>query len=271
MPGVDLPISSSGADATAIALQCADVANRIIQAGYGQTAVAGVKGRGNVVTETDLAVERAVTAILAREFPEHAVLSEETAAGTRSDGWMWIVDPLDGTKNFSRGIPHFAFTIALCFESEPVIGLTTHPLLHDTYLAIHGQGTTLNGRGVTVTDCATVMDAVVAVDMGYDAARAGQQLATANHLWPGMQSLRVPGSAALGFAYLAAGKWDIYLHSDLEPWDVAAGLILVREAGGVVRQRDGGPATIESRAVAAATPGVYADFVKLAGHLPWEG
>ncbi|MCO5202781.1 MAG: inositol monophosphatase [Chloroflexi bacterium] len=268
---MDLPTSSSGADTTTIALQCADVANRIIQAGYGQAAVAGVKGRGNVVTETDLAVERAVTAILAREFPGHAVLSEETAAGTRSDGWMWIVDPLDGTKNFSRGIPHFAFTIALCFDSEPVVGLTTHPLLGDTFLAVRGQGTTLNGARVTVTDCATVQDAVVAVDLGYNDARAGQQLATASHLWPGMQSLRVPGSAALGFAYLAAGKWDIYLHSDLEPWDVAAGLILVREAGGVVRQRDGAPATIESRAVVAATPAVYADFAKLAGHLPWAG
>lgn len=268
---MDLPVSRSGADATAVALQCAGAANSIIRAGYGQTALAGVKGRGNVVTETDLAVERAVTAILSQEFPAHAVLSEETAAGTRSDGWMWIVDPLDGTKNFSRGIPHFAFTIALCFASEPMIGLTTHPLLGDTFLASQGQGTTLNGRAVTVTGCATVQDAVVAVDLGYNDTRAAQQLATASHLWPGMQSLRVPGSAALGFAYLAAGKWDIYLHSDLEPWDVAAGLILVREAGGVVWQRDGAPATIESRAVAAATPGVYADFVRLAGHLPWAG
>lgn len=268
---MDLPISVSGADAVTVARQCAEAANAIIQTGYGQTAVAGIKGRGNVVTETDLAVERAVTAILGREFPAHAVLSEETAAATRSDGWMWIVDPLDGTKNFSRAIPHFAFTIALCFESEPVLGLTAHPLLGDTFLAVRGQGTTLNGLKVTVTDCTTVQDAVVAVDLGYHDARAGQQLATASHLWPGMQSLRVTGSAALGFAYLAAGKWDIYLHSDLEPWDVAAGLILVREAGGVVFQRDGTPATIESRAVAAATPGVYADFVGLAGHLPWAG
>lgn len=255
----------------AVARQCAEAANRIIRAGYGETALAGVKGRGNVVTETDFAVERAVTAILAREFPGHAVLSEETAAATRSDGWMWIVDPLDGTKNFSRGIPHFAFTIALCLESEPVIGLTTHPLLGDEFLAVRGKGTTLNGRNVAVTGCATVQDAVVAVDLGYNDNRAGQQLATASHLWPGMQSLRVTGSAALGFAYLAAGKWDIYLHSDLEPWDIAAGLILVREAGGVVYQRDGVPATIESRAVAAATPGVHADFVALAGHLPWAG
>ncbi len=199
------------------------------------------------------------------------MLSEETAADTRSDGWMWIVDPLDGTKNFSRGIPHFAFTIALCFQREPVLGLTAHPLLRDSVLAIKGQGTTLNGHPVRVTDCAAVLDAVVAVDLGYNDARAGQQLATASHLWPGMQALRVTGSAALGFAYLAGGKWDIYLHSDLEPWDVAAGLILVREAGGVVLQRDGAPATIESRAVAAAAPAVYADFVALAGYLPWAG
>lgn len=268
---MELPASATGASAATVAGQCAEAANRIIQAGYGQAAVAGVKGRGNVVTETDFAVERAVTAILRREYPEHAILSEETAATTRSDGWLWVIDPLDGTKNFSRGIPHFAFTIALCFAGEPILGLTTHPLLGDTFLAIRGLGTTLNGSPVTVTDCATVKDAVVAIDLGYDDTRAAQLLATASHLWPGMQSLRITGSAALGFAYLAAGRWDIYLHSDLEPWDIAAGLILVREAGGVVLQRDGAPATIESRAILAATPGVRTDFSALAGHLPWAG
>ena len=268
---MELPVSATGATALAISGQCAEAATGIIQAGYGQAAVAGVKGRGNVVTETDFAVERAVTAILRREYPEHAILSEETAATTRSAGWLWVIDPLDGTKNFSRGIPHFAFTLALCFAGEPVLGLTTHPLLGDTFLAIRGRGTTLNGLPVTVGDCTTVRDAVVAIDLGYNDARASQLLATASHLWPGMQSLRITGSAALGFAFLAAGRWDIYLHSDLEPWDIAAGLILVREAGGVVVQRDGAPATIESRAVLAATPGVGADFTALAGHLPWAG
>jgi fructose-1,6-bisphosphatase/inositol monophosphatase family enzyme len=268
---VELPVSATGASAATVAAQCAEAANRIIRAGYGQATVAGVKGRGNIVTETDYAVERAVTAMLRREYPDHAILSEETAADTLSDGWLWVVDPLDGTKNFSRGIPHFAFTLALCFRGEPALGLTTHPLLGDTFLAVRGLGTTLNGHPVTVSDCATVSEAVVAIDLGYNDARASQLLATASHLWPGMQSLRVTGSAALGFAYLAAGRWDLYLHSDLEPWDIVAGLILVREAGGVVVERGGAEATIASRAIIAATPGVRANFTALAGHLPWGG
>ena len=268
---LELPLAASGRDAVSVAMECSRAATRIIQEGYGRASVAGVKGRGNVVTETDLAVERAVADLLSREFPEHAILGEESMAATRSDGWMWVVDPLDGTKNFSRGIPHFAFTLALCVEQEPVLGLTTHPLLGETFLALSGRGATLNGAAVTVSACESVKEAVVAIDLGYHDGRAAEQLDLARRLWPGMQSLRITGSAALGFAYVAAGRWDIYLHADLEPWDSAAGLLLVREAGGVAMQRDGRRAGLDSRAVVAATPGVYGDFTKLAKDLPRDG
>lgn len=267
---MDLPVSRHGSTAQQVATLCAEAACIPIRTGYGRATVSGIKGRGNVVTETDLAAETATMAILGDHFPEHAILSEETASETRSDGWMWVIDPLDGTKNFSRGIPHFAFNLALCFEQEPVLGLTEHPLLGDRFVAIQDEGVTLNGTPVRVGDASTVFDSVVALDMGYHAGRAQRQLELAAHLWPGMQSLRISGSAALGFAYLAAGRWDIFVHSDLQPWDVAAGLILVREAGGVVTNRDGSRATIESRAVVAATPGVHADFMRLAAGMPWE-
>lgn len=267
---MELPISRHGYTAVQVAALCADAACARIRDGYGRATVSGVKGRGNVVTATDLAAEAATMSILNDHFPDHAVLGEETASTTRSNGWMWVIDPLDGTKNFSRGIPHFAFNLALCYEGEPVLGLTEHPLLGDRFVAAAGNGATLNGAPVHVGDAETVYDSVVALDMGYDAGRAQRQLELATHLWPGMQSLRISGSAALGFAYLAGGRWDIFVHSDLQPWDVAAGLILVREAGGVVTNRDGSPATIESRAVIAATPGVHADFMRLAAGLPWE-
>lgn len=267
---MELPFSRLGATASEVAGLCSDAACAAIREGYGRATVSGVKGRGNVVTETDLAAETAVMALLAEHFPDHAILSEETAASTRSDGWMWVIDPLDGTKNFSRGIPHFAFTLALCHDSEPVVALTEHPLLGDRFVAVAGKGVTLNGTPVTVGDAATVFDSVVALDMGYDSGRAARQLELAQRLWPGMQSLRISGSAALGFAYLSGGRWDIFVHSDLQPWDVAAGLLLVREAGGVVTNRDGTPATIESRAVVAANPGVHADFLRLAAGMPWE-
>jgi fructose-1,6-bisphosphatase/inositol monophosphatase family enzyme len=267
---MDLPVGVSGASAVAVAHDCAEAASAIIRQGFGAAALAGVKGRGNVVTETDLEAERIVLSMLGSEFPAHAILSEETAGDVRSDGWMWVVDPLDGTKNFSRGIPHFGFNIALCFGSRPVLGLTAHPLLRDVFLSVEGTGAAMNLNPVSVSECASVMDAVVAIDMGYDAERGARQLDLARQLWPGMQSLRTSGSAALGFAYVAAGKWDIYVHSDLQPWDVAAGLALVREAGGVVHDRTGAEATIYSREAVAANPLVLADFERLAHGLPWE-
>lgn len=267
---MELPVSKSGKTAAEVAELAAMAARKVIMDGFGKAAVSGVKGRGNVVTETDLASEQAVMAVLREHFPEHAILSEETAATTRDPGWMWVVDPIDGTKNFAQGIPHFGFNLALCYESKPVLAVADHPVLEQLYVAVEGQGTRVNGVPVRVSSAARVADSVVAFDMGYDAERAARQLTLASHLWPGMQTFRVSGSAALGFAFLAAGKWDIYVHSDLQPWDVAAGLLLVSEAGGIVTNRDGSPATIESRAVVAATPGVHADFLRLAQGMPWE-
>jgi fructose-1,6-bisphosphatase/inositol monophosphatase family enzyme len=266
---MQLPTSASGRSARDVARECAGVATDIIREGYGRSSVAAVKGRGNVVTETDFAAESAVMAMLKAEFPQHAILSEESAGTTRSDGWMWVVDPLDGTKNFSRAIPHFGFNLALCFENKPVIAVTTHPMVGEEYVAVIGEGCSLNGSPVTVSESPSLAESVVAIDMGYDASRGGYQLALATHLWPGMQSLRVTGSAALGFAFVASAKWDIYVHSDLQPWDIAAGLLLVREAGGVVRDRTGAEATIYSREAVAAPPAVWEDFARRSQGLRW--
>jgi fructose-1,6-bisphosphatase/inositol monophosphatase family enzyme len=227
-------------------------------------AIAQTKGRGNIATTTDLEVEQAVTAILAQEYAEHTILAEETASEALTGGWMWVVDPIDGTKNFSRSIPHFGFALALCHEAEPVLALTLHPPTGDEFTAIQGEGSRLNSVDCRVSDVASVRDAVVALDMGYDDGAGAQQLATAGALWPGMQSLRIPGSAVLGPAFVAAGRWDLYIHRDLRPWDIAGGLLLVREAGGIATDFDGSPATIFSRAVICGTPGAHADFMRLA-------
>jgi len=267
---IPLPTSATGKSARAVIRECGKVAGQIMRDRFGHSTVTAVKGRGDVVTETDTAVEKAVMAILRQEFPTHAVLSEESAADVRSFGWMWVMDPVDGTKNFSRGLPHFAFNIALCHENEPELALTVHPPLREEYLALRGEGCFLNNRKVTVSNVRTVKKSVVAIDLGYDDQRARRQLETALHMWPGMEALRIPGGPALGLAYLAAGRWDVYVHTSLKPWDVAAGLLLVAEAGGVITERSGAPATIFSDAIVAAAPGVHADFLSLAGSLPWR-
>lgn len=263
-----LPAAPDGAPALEVARACARLARDIARAAAGRASVSAVKGRGNVVTETDVAVEQAAIAFLRERFPDHAILSEETAASTRSAGWMWVVDPIDGTKNFSRGLPHFAFTLALCFDDVPLLGVTTHPLTGLEVAAVAGIGCFVDGAPARLRPCSAVAEAVVAMDLGYDAERARGQLALASRLWPGMQSLRIPGSAALGFAGLVAGWWDLYVHADLQPWDVAAGLVIVREAGGVVVEPGGEPASLRSSAVIAGTGAAVADLQRLAAAAP---
>lgn len=267
---IELPIGKNGASAESVLRACGDAARTILQASFGNAIVSGIKGRGNVVTETDLAVEQAVSRLIGDAFPEHAILGEEEASSVRSDGWMWVIDPVDGTKNFSRGIPHFCFAAALCFNSEPQIALTLQPITGHVFFAKKGSGTTMNGVPLRVSDVETIEQSVVGVDLGYDNARGKMQLELANDLWPGLESIRVNGSAALGFAYVAAGWWDLYLHANLQPWDSAGGLLLVREAGGVVSDRDGGDATLWSEGIVAAPQGVHDEFLRRFDGRPWR-
>lgn len=264
------PTSANGNGAESVIRQTAEIARPLLLQGFGSTQAATTKGRGNVVTETDHAVEAAVTDYLQGEFPGHAIMGEEHAPGTTSDEWMWVIDPVDGTKNFSRGIPHFAYNIALCWGSEPVLALTLHPVTKELFYAMKGRGATLNGNPIHAGEAPDVANAVVAADLGYDDHRGALQLDLARAIFPKVQSWRVPGSAALGFAYAAAGRWDLYLHSDLKPWDSAAGHLLVREAGGVATDREGADATIYSEGAAVGGIAVHADFFSKYGSLAWH-
>ena len=257
---IELPLAVSGATAVDVARACSRVACESIRAHFGKATV-GVKGNRNIVTEADVATERAVMAILRAEYPDHAILAEETASGSWSDGWMWVCDPIDGTKNFAQGIPHFAFSLALCFGGDPVLGLTSHPLLDWEFLAVADQGTTYNGERVHGSGRTELRECVVAIDLGFDGERGQQQLALAAGLWADVQGIRTSGSAALGFAYVAAGLWDVYVHAQLSPWDSAAGLVLAREAGCIATSFAGAHATLRDEGVVVGMPGPQASVV----------
>jgi len=259
---MELPVGSSGRDAVTIARACAERAVEQIRTSFRRVTVTA-KGDKNVVTEADVAVERLVTAILREEFPSHVVLSEEEASGSWSDEWMWVCDPIDGTKNFSQGIPHFGFSIALCYGGMPVLGLTVHPLLGWEVLAVQGQGCTFNGEPTSVSSRQSIRESVLSFDLGYDSAAGAAQLALAASIWPNVQSVRITGSATLGFAYVAAGLWDAYSHADLCPWDIAAGLILVTEAGGLISAMDGLPADLHTRHSVAGAPAVQRELISI--------
>jgi fructose-1,6-bisphosphatase/inositol monophosphatase family enzyme len=221
------------------------------------------------VTETDIAAEQAVLAILREEYPEHEVLAEETAGEARGEGWMWVVDPLDGTHNFSRGIPYFAFNIALCYGREPVLGLTIAPATGDEFFAEKDRGLTVNGQPAWASGAERLGDCVLGVDLGYEDARAARMLELAAEVWP-VQSVRVMGSAALGLAYAACGRFDLFVHHFLYPWDIAAGIVLVKEGGGTVLDRDGGAVSIDSEGVIAGASGAVKEMLSLARERPWR-
>ena len=239
-------------------------------AAFGGLQEVRVKGRGNLVTAADLASERAIHEILAAEYPDHSVLSEETAATARGEGWMWVVDPLDGTQNYAHGVPFFCINIALCYREEPLVALTYEPVRGEEFWAQKDEGAFVNGERMQVSQKESVQASLLAVDLGYEDERAAHMLTLVHELWPGMQSVRIVGSAALGLAYAACGRFDLFVHHMLYPWDIAAGILLVREAGGAISDRDGGPVGIRSEGAIAGAPRAHADFLRLAAGRPWR-
>jgi myo-inositol-1(or 4)-monophosphatase len=270
----ELPVSRSGKTAAEVARLCAQEAGRVIMGAFpgragGSRQDVLVKGRGNFLTETDLASERAVLAVLQEEYPQHEALAEETVGQARDEEWMWVVDPLDGTHNFSRGIPYFAFNIALCHRRQPLLGLTYAPATGEEFFAEKGAGLTLNGEPARASAAGRLGDCVLGVDLGYDDARAARLLELVAEVWP-VQSVRVMGSAALGLAYAACGRYDLFMHNFLYPWDVAAGIVLVAEGGGAIVDRDGGAVSIDSESVVAGAPAAVEDMLSLARGRPWR-
>lgn len=257
-----LPTAASGASAVDIAWRCAREGGAIALDRFRGDRTIGHKGRGNVVTDADVEVELRIKAIIEEEFPGHAILSEETAAHTDpSRGWCWVVDPIDGTKNYSMGIPIWCVNIALCHDGEPVIGITHDPVHGEAFSAVAGEGAWCGEQRLVASDAPDVDSAIIGVDLGYDDALGGGQIALMSRIFPNVQSIRIIGSAALGFAYASCGRLDLFTHMNISPWDIAAGMLLVREAGGAASDRNGGPMTLRSRSFVAGGPRVHDDFM----------
>jgi myo-inositol-1(or 4)-monophosphatase len=257
-----LPLSTSGAAAIDVAWMCARAAGDLALSRFGGPQEIDVKGHRNIVTATDVEAELRVMEILCAEYPGHKILSEETASDTdASSGWTWVIDPIDGTKNYAIGVPFWCTNVALCLDGEPVVGLTYDAVHGEGFWSTAGGGAFCNAEPIAACVKQDVFSSVLGIDLGYDDALGAQQLDLLRRIFPNVQGIRIAGSAALGMAYAACGRMDLYAHLMVSPWDVAAGILLVREAGGVATGRDGAPMTIMSRHFVAGGRGVHADFM----------
>ena len=270
MAAVRLPRSTSGRSAVQVARRIAREGGALARIANALPKEERSKGRGNVVTETDFAVEALVKGILAEEYPEQRLLSEETLSDTSPEGWVWVLDPVDGTRNFASAIPIFCINVALCLDGVTQIGLTYDALLREEFLAVRGRGLRVNGRPAAASAKQRVADSVVCFDTSFHDTRGRRVLEMMLALWPGVQAMRIVGSAALGLAYAACGRFDLYTQPSLQPWDIVASLLQVEEAGGRISDRDGAPATLFSDSVIAGGKSVHADFLKLTAGIPWR-
>ena len=223
-----------------------------------------VKAANDLVSAADRASEGAILGVIRQQHPDHHVLAEESGGeGLHGEEPVWIVDPLDGTTNYVHGVPHWAISIGLAIHGQPVLGLIHDPLKEDWFCAAKGLGASWNGQPCRVTSRPGLAGALLATGFPFKAHQLiDRYLAIFKTVFLRAKAVRRPGAAALDLAYVACGIFDGFFEFRLSPWDIAAGAVLVTEAGGRVTDMDGGRTFLENGDVVAANPGVHAELVQ---------
>ncbi len=247
-----------------IAVRAARSAGRILMRYYEHTESLQIdqKSRNDFVSEVDRQAEQAIIHELRSKFPSHAILGEETGSH-QGDDFQWVIDPLDGTTNYLHGVPQFCVSIALKYKGQLEHGLVYDPLREEMYTASRGDGARLNDRRLRVSQRLGLEGALLGTGIPFrDQRFMREYLGMLEALVKDTAGIRRPGSAALDFAYVAAGRNDGFWELGLSQWDFAAGALLVREAGGVVSDIAGGERFLETGNVVAGGFKVHGAMLK---------
>lgn len=211
-------------------------AGDLMMSRFGQELRVDKKGAIDLVTEMDVAVEKAFRALIAGRFPDHAILAEEMGgASAIPEGPCWVFDPIDGTTNFAHGLPIFCSSVALEIDGVAEVGAVYDPTRKELFTAVRGQGAFLNDRRLQVSNAAALVDAMLVTGFPYDVHQRVQEIVGLFGEFVGRaRAVRRLGSAAIDLCYVAAGRMDAFWERDLKPWDIAGGALMVIEAGGSV-------------------------------------
>lgn len=209
------------------------------------------KGPVNLVTEMDLEAEAMIVKRIRRSFPNHEVLAEEKEKSLGDSPFRWVIDPLDGTTNYAHGYRFYCVSIGVEYNGQGVVGVVYDPVTEELFTALRGKGAWLNERPIQVSTEESLTDALLCTGFGYERAEIERNLELFNRVMLKCRSIRRDGAAALDLCYVACGRFDGYWEITLNPWDVAAGKLIVEEAGGRATFLDGRPCTIYDRELLA--------------------
>ncbi len=254
-----------------IALRAARKAAEKIERALERVSVIDIeeKGRNDFVTEIDKASEKEIIYHLRKAYPDHTIIGEESGflKGDNPD-YEWIIDPLDGTTNFIHGVPHFSISIACKFKGQLLHGVVLDPVKREEFTASKGKGATLNDRRIRVTDRRGLNGALIGTGIpfsGFALENMTPYLRALEEIAGQTAGIRRQGSAALDLAYVAAGRYDGFWEMNLKEWDIAAGILLVQEAGGLVSDFRGGNDHLSSGHIVCASPKVFKPLLQVVG------
>ncbi|HLQ43864.1 MAG TPA: inositol monophosphatase family protein [Planctomycetaceae bacterium] len=229
----------------AVATDAARQAGAVLK-DWAQRFTVSEKSPANLVTEAYLAAQDAIHSMIYGRFRDHNFLGEEGLVETNSDSpWRWVIDPLDGTSNYVHGFPYYAVNIAAQFGAELMVAVTFDPNRDELFTAIRGCGAVVNERAIRPTRVTALRDAMVVASLPVACRPEHRAVQQFLNVMPHVQTVQRTGSAALNLAYVAAGRIDAFWSSSLKPWDMAAGILLVQEAGGRATKMNGQPIELE--------------------------
>ena len=263
-------VGKSGKDVLEVVKEVALEAGDLLMRRFRSVLDINYKGRGNIVTDVDKESQDLIKKSLFAEFPGISFVGEESEQTKISNGLCWIVDPIDGTRNFASGIPIFSIVIGLISDSQTIVGVNYDPVRGDMFEAKLGSGTSLNGKLMQVSNKTKISECIIGMDMSYNNQGAANALDVVKSIWPGMQTLRIMGSSALGLSYVSSGIIDLYFNHQLSPWDQVAGILLVNEAGGCVVDRSNEQAQVISDGIIASNRELLTEFMELTNGMNWR-
>lgn len=250
-----------------VAIQAALEAGRILRENWGGDFAIEKKGEIDLVTAIDYQVEKIIIDRLLSAFPSHSVLAEESGASEQKSDFLWIVDPLDGTTNFAHTYPCFCTSIALEVSGELQLGVVYEPLRQELFTVISGKGAFLNDKKIHVSQAKNLLNSLLCTGFAYDVRENKRNnLRQFEKFILTAQGVRRDGAAALDLSFVGCGHFDGFWEFNLKPWDIAAGVLLIREAGGMVTAVDGSSFDLRSGNILASNGKIHQEMIEVLAH-----